>query len=205
MSETQFEQRWYAVYCKHRHERVVSDWLAAKGFTTYVADYHARVKWGTRLRETRKNLLPGYAMVRTKMDSKSYLGILKTPGVVKLVGNPWPRPSWIPDDQIESLRLLLQSREKFQEVPYWRFGEPVEVMAGPLAGVRGLYTGAANRENSVIVSIDLFQRSVAVEVEAQCLHRLEALAAASRGREEGFWTYGTEPVDSRVRSMAQAR
>jgi transcription antitermination factor NusG len=201
MLETQLENHWYAVYCRHRHERAVSDWLAAKGFTTYVADYQTRVKWGRRLREARKNLLPGYAIVQTKMDSKSYLDILKTPSVAKLVGNPWPRLSWIPDDQIESLQLLLRSREKFQEVPYWRSGQPVEVVAGPLAGLRGSYCSKANRRDFVIVSIDLFQRSVAVEVEADYLQRLGPLEVPSQDEVRRLWGCEIEPVNSRAGSM----
>ena len=165
------DKHWYAVYCKSRHERVVGERLARKGFATYVADFLARTRWGTRVREIPKNLLPGYVMVRAAMDDRKYLEILRTESVVKLVGNPWPRLSWIEDEQIESLRLLLRSREHIEETAYWRSGERVEVVGGPLAGLRGLFAGTANRRHHVIVSIDLLQRSVSVEVDTKYVRR----------------------------------
>jgi transcription antitermination factor NusG len=57
-------------------------------------------------------------------------------------------------------------------VPYWRAGEHVEVVGGPLMGLYGLVAGSANRKHRVIVSIDLLQRSLAVEVDAQFLRRV---------------------------------
>jgi len=172
-------RRWYAVYCKHRHERAAAERLASRGFPIYLPEYHTRVKWGARQREVKKNLMPGYLFVQAKMDVGNYVRVLQTPSVVKLVGNAWPRLSWIPEEQMESMRLVLESREKFEEVAYWRVGDQIEVVAGPLAGLRGLYAGEGNHKGSVIVSIDLLQRSVSVAVNAADLRLVSALRAAS--------------------------
>lgn len=171
--------RWYAVYCKSRHERAVSKHVAEKGLSAYVADYETRVLWGRRARRVLRNLLPGYVLLRVNMDSRSYLTILQTPGVVRLVGSHWPRLSWIPDEQMESLQRVLRSQTAFMEVPYWHTGDKVEVSDGPLAGVQGYVAGGTNRANHVVVSIDLLQRSVAVEVEASSLRRLESATGAA--------------------------
>ena len=137
------------------------------------------MKWGARQREVKKNLVPGYLFLQAQMDAGNYHRVLQTPSVVKLVGNSWPRLSWIPEEQIESVRLVLESREKFEEVAYWRVGDKVEVVAGPLTGLRGLYAGASNHKGSVIVSIDLLQRSVAVSVSATDLRLVSPLRAVS--------------------------
>jgi len=155
---------WYAVYCKHRHERAVRDRLVGLNLSAHVADYQARVRWGSRQRTTTKNLLPGYVLVHEEMTPAKYLRVLQAPGVVRFVGNPWPWLSWIPEDQMESIRLLLRSREEFADVSFWREGDQVEVLAGPLAGLRGYYGGSAGRWASVVVSVDLLQRSVSVRV-----------------------------------------
>ena len=172
------ELHWYAVYCKHRHDRTVAAHLARRGLPTYVADVHTRARWGSRQRSTRRNLLPGYVLVRAAMDLAAYIAILQTPGVVQIVGNPWPRLSWIPDEQMTSLQVLLRSREQFEEVVYWRLGDKVEVVVGPLAGMCGLFAGMANGKDRVIVSLDLLQRSVSVAVNAGELRRVWPLAAA---------------------------
>ncbi len=99
---------------------------------------------------------------------------LQTPSVVKFVGNHWPNLSWIPEEQVESLRLLFGSRENFAEVPYWKAGDRVEVVGGPLLGMKGHVVAGEKRKQRVIVSIDLLRRSVAVEVDAANLRALPA-------------------------------
>ncbi|MCL4708162.1 hypothetical protein KJ068_23640 [bacterium] len=164
-------EHWYAIYCKSRHERIVRDRLTAKGIENYLADYVTRVKWGTRLRKFKKNLLPGYVLVRANMQPDIYLTILQTQSVVKFVGRPWPRLSWIPDEQVRSLRLLLESHQQFEEIPYFKAGERVEVIVGPLAGLQGFIQGPANPKHRVIVSIALLRRSVSIEIDACLLRR----------------------------------
>lgn len=168
------QERWYALHCKSRHERQVDLRLRAKGVATYLAECESLAQWGARRRKVKKNLLPGYILVHTHMEARRHLEILQTAGVVKIVGKPWPHLSWIPQEQVASLRLMLGSQLPVEEVPYWNLGDRVEVMAGPLAGLRGYVTINDQRRNRVIVSIDLLRRSVAVEVEAQLLRPAEA-------------------------------
>jgi transcription antitermination factor NusG len=167
------DEHWYAVYCKSRHERRVHDRLTVKGVASYLADYETRVQWGARLRKFRKNLLPGYVLVQARLDPKIYLAILQTESVVKFVGRPWPKLSWIPDEQVQSLRLLLESSHQFEEIPYFNAGDKVEVIAGALAGLQGLINGPANPKHRVIVSIELLRRSVALEIDACLLRRVQ--------------------------------
>jgi transcription antitermination factor NusG len=85
----------------------------------------------------------------------------------------------VPEEQILSLQLLLKSQEKFESVAYWRVGDGVEVVAGPLKGARGVYAGMANQQGRVILSIDLLQRSLSVEVDASDLRWVRPLQIAS--------------------------
>ncbi len=166
------QDHWYALHCKSRHERQVDARLRAQGLTTYLAEHEAIAVWGARRRKVKKNILPGYVLVRAKMAAHTHLSILQTTSVVKIVGKPWPRLSWIPDEQIESLRLMLGAQVPVEEVSYWNLGDRVEVTSGPLTGLRGYVTTNEHRRNRVIVSIDLLRRSVAVEVEAQLLREV---------------------------------
>jgi transcription antitermination factor NusG len=150
-----------------------------KSITTYLAEREMRVRWGERWRKVRVNLLPGYVLVQAEMNPRIYLEILQTQSVVKFVGNPWPNLSWIPDEQVESLRLLLGSNAPIEDVPYWCSGESVEVIGGPLTGLRGVIAGWAHRKNRVIVSIDLLRRSMAVEVDASLLRSVKRMSVAA--------------------------
>lgn len=171
--------RWYALYCKSRHEHKVNARLVAKGFKTYLADFKTRAQWGTRIRKTRRNLLPGYVLVQAQIDSSTYLQILQTESVLNFVGHAWPQLSWIPNEQVENLRRVLESGEHFEETTYWQRGERVEIIAGPLRGVQGLIAGLTNRQNRVIISIDLLKRSLAVEVDSCFLRRLPSVHACT--------------------------
>jgi transcription antitermination factor NusG len=167
---------WYAIYCRHKHERVVNDVLATKGILSYLAEYETRVQWGTRCRKVRKNMLPGYVLVNMPAhDSELYLHVLQTHGVVKFVGKPWPQLSAIPTEQIDSVKALLGSQNVFEETAYFSAGEPVKVFAGPLAGMVGRIMHATCRKSRVVISIDLLQRSVAVEVDSDYLQRLQPI------------------------------
>lgn len=171
---------WYAIYCRHKHERVVHDVLTAKGINSYLAEYETRAQWGTRLRKIRKNLLPGYVLVQMPArDSEIYLSVVQTHGVVKIVGRPWPQLSAIPVEQIESVKLLLGSQKYFEETAYFSAGESVEVIAGPLAGLTGRVIDSTSRRSRVIISIDLLHRSVAVEVDPALLRHSQALQRAA--------------------------
>ncbi|MGH7495678.1 MAG: transcription termination/antitermination protein NusG [bacterium] len=174
MSATLRGESWYAIYCISRHERQVNERLNAKGISTFLAEALMRVQWGSRIRKVNKNLLPGYVLVHAQMDPDTYLRALQTPSVVKFVGNPWPNLSWIPDEQVDSLRLLLGSGETFSETPYWKSGDRVEVIAGPLMGLKGLVVTGESRRQRVIVSLDLLQRSLAVEVDSANLRALRS-------------------------------
>lgn len=165
--------RWYAIYCKSRHERQAHLKLLSKGIETFMADYETCAQWGTRRRQVKKNLLPGYLLVRFDKTVQLYYEILQTSGVVKFVGGAWPQLSFIPDEQVESLQALLSSEQPFVEVPYLNVGDKVEVMAGPLAGLRGRVFAAKAHRNRLIVSIDLLQRSVQVELDSSLLARAE--------------------------------
>ncbi len=171
-------EHWYALHCKSRHERQVEMRLRGQGFTTYLAEHEVLAQWGARRRKVKKNILPGYVLVRAQMEARAHLSILQTTSVVKIVGKPWPRLSWIPDEQVASLQLMLGAQLPVEDVAYWSLGDRVEVIAGPLAGLRGYVATNDQRRKRVIVSIDLLRRSVAVEVEAHLL-RAAALEVAA--------------------------
>ena len=179
------DTQWYALYCRSRHERMVHERLQEKGYDSYLADYRTRMKHGMRLRIVEKNLLPGYVLINAAITPKVFLDILQTKSVVHFVGRSWPDLSWIPVDQVESLKLLLNSQQRFEEICYCTRGDAVEVIAGPLAGLRGLFAGEANRKDHVIVSLDLLRRSLAVAINPNLLRRLPVSSASLAHADSG--------------------
>lgn len=158
---------WYAVYTQSRHEAKVEKVLQQKGMQVFLP----RVITTSRRRD-RKCLLklplfPGYIFVRTFLDSPEYLEILKAPGVVRLLGNGSPIP--VAEETVDSVRAIVDSNQPFYPCPYLKAGTQVRVLEGPLAGVIGVIRGHKDKMRRLIVSVEMFKRSVAVELDGEAV------------------------------------
>ncbi|HZE89730.1 MAG TPA: hypothetical protein VE404_09285, partial [Verrucomicrobiae bacterium] len=82
-----------------------------------------------------------------------------------ILGQSWDRLEVVPDHEIEAVRRILDARVDPIPYPYVREGERVAIRRGPLAGVEGILLRFDAARGLFIVSVELFQRSLAVEVD----------------------------------------
>jgi transcriptional antiterminator NusG len=153
---------WYAVWTRSRHEQVVREQLERKGLEAFLPTITRWSRWKDRKKQVDWPLFPGYCFVR--FDGTDRLSVLKCTGVVNIVsfdGDIAP----IPENEIESIRRLLESDLQFDSCPMIREGMTVEVTHGPLKGVVGrlVRKGAHAR---LVLSVDLIGQAVSVEVDA---------------------------------------
>jgi transcription antitermination factor NusG len=78
------EYPWYAVRTRSNCEQTVSEVLKQKGLTEFSPFYVARRRWSDRTKRVRLPLFPGYLFCR--FDPLDRLPVLRTPGVVNIVG-----------------------------------------------------------------------------------------------------------------------
>jgi len=109
-------------------------------------------------------LLPGYLFVRTDMNPYHYWDIIKTYGVVRVIGIKG-KPVPVKDDEIASLRILDGTDRTVSNQAYIKQGDRVMIMEGALKGLTGYYVKHKGKSDKVVVSIELLQRSLAVEIE----------------------------------------
>jgi transcription termination/antitermination protein NusG len=159
------EARWYAAYTKSRHEKTVAGQLQSKGIETFLPLYETLRRWKNGTHLVQLPLFPGYAFARFALAAR--LPVLKIPGVVRLVGFSG-MPAAIEDDQVESLRQALANGVSAEPHPYLTEGRRVRITAGPLAGREGILVRRQGLVR-VVLSIDLIQRSVLVDVNAESL------------------------------------
>jgi transcriptional antiterminator NusG len=153
---------WYAIWTRSRHENVVRDQLAQKGYEAFLPTIPRWSRWKDRKKKIDWPLFPGYCFAR--FDGRERLPILKCTGVVNIVafnGDIAP----IPDFEIEGIKRLVESDLQFDPCPLIREGMMVEVMHGPLKSVVGrlLRKGAHAR---LVLAVDLIGQAVSVEVDA---------------------------------------
>ena len=157
--------RWYALYVRSRHERVVEGGLKGKGYSAFSPFYRTKRKRVDRVAEVDVPLFPGY--VFCLFDSNKRLPILMTPGIVGIVG-PGHRPEPVDDVEIASIRTLALSGRPVQPWPFLRSGQRVRLQDGPLLGAEGIFLRVKD-ECHLVVSITLLQRSVSVVVEKEAV------------------------------------
>jgi transcription antitermination factor NusG len=159
---------WYAAYTKHQHEKKVADYLANVGFEVFSPVYVAAHRWKDRTQMVTLPLFPCYVFLRADLARK--LEILRAPGVFGLVGNGG-RASSIPDGDLDMVRRVTADRTRVAPHPYLKCGDRVRVCVGPLVGAEGILIKVKNRYR-VVVSVELLQKAVAVEVDLSVLERL---------------------------------
>ncbi len=162
--------KWYALHTRSRFEQKVYDGLSAKSLETFLP----RIQIMSRRKDRRKKLLvpliPGYVFVRTDLDPEEHLLILKTVGIVRMVsfkGQPIPAK----DEEISSLMVLDGTDRTVQNRAYMEKGDRVMIMEGPLKGLVGFYL-RHGKKDKVVVSVELLQRSMEVEIEGWSLEKI---------------------------------
>jgi transcriptional antiterminator RfaH len=90
--------------------------------------------------------------------------ILNIPGAVRFVGFEG-RANPIPDEQIQYVRKFLEASISIDPYPYMQVGSRVEVVAGPLKGIRGILVEKRGRFRFVI-QVDLIRQAVSAEIDA---------------------------------------
>jgi transcription antitermination factor NusG len=117
-------------------------------------------------------LLPGYVFVHTDLNPTQYLDILKTVGVVRMVGFEG-KPIPASEEEISSLKILDGTDRTVQNRAYMKRGDLVMIMEGPLKGLIGFYLRHKGKSEKVVVSIELLRRSLAVEIEDWALEKIQ--------------------------------
>lgn len=154
--------RWYALWTRSRHEKIVRDHLASEGVEQLLPTMKRLSRWQDRRKEIEEPLFPGYCFARFALENR--LPVLKVPGVAGIVGGV-NGPEAIPEAEMESVRALITSFLSYDAHPYLREGMEVEVIRGPLAGLKGILL-QKKKHYRLVISVHLIQQSASVEIDA---------------------------------------
>lgn len=161
------QANWYAVHTVARHEKRVRQLLQEKRVMTFlplVAETH---RWTDRNSRIEVPLFSCYLFVQISASPQNRIQVLQTPGVRGVVGNgEYGTP--VGDQEIESLRRAVDARAELHAHPFVSAGTRVRIRGGALDGVEGVATGEGT-DRTVVLSVELLQRSVSVRVEGYSL------------------------------------
>lgn len=153
---------WFAVHTRSKCEKKVASQLDDSQIKCFLPIVKEIRTWSDRRKVIDQPLFPGYVFVRIPSEDRARVSVLRTSGVVGFVGVQGQGIP-IPDPEIENIQTLLSSRVPFEPYPFLCVGQKVRIRGGYLDGIEGILA-AKNSDWSVVISIDLIQRSLAVQV-----------------------------------------
>jgi transcription antitermination factor NusG len=163
-SESNLEvPRWYAIRTRGRSEITVDAQLHAYGLETFLPLYGEVRRWSDRRKAIRLPLFQGYTFLRAMASAEIRSLVLRSAGVINFV-NAMGNPVAISDREIEGIRLLAERGISFTPCAFVSIGTKVRVRGGALDGLVGILVGR-NSDCSLVISVDLIQRSVALRVQ----------------------------------------
>ena len=168
-SEDRSTPPWYALYTRSHCEQLVCDQLTSTGFHTFLPKIEAWSRRAGKRHLIVVPLFPGYLFLQHALDKSSYLEVRKARGLVRILGDGWDQPSRILDAEIEAVQTILEAAMPVMPHPYLREGQRVRVAQGPLRGIEGILIQSKPAKGLLIVSIDLLQRSVTVEIDCSAV------------------------------------
>lgn len=164
-SEKSPEAQWFAIWTQSHCEPLVRDQLRARGFNAYLPTMRTWSRRAGKQHLVPRPMFPGYLFVHRAMDKRSYVEILKTRGIVRILGGGWDRLEPVPDNEIESLQRVLSTDLPVLPHPYLRAGQRVRIQDGSLAGLEGILVRSRPNRGVVVLSVDLLRQSIAVELD----------------------------------------
>jgi transcription antitermination factor NusG len=156
------QECWYAAYTCANHEKRVAQELVVREVEHFLPLYRSVRRWRDRRVELELPLFPGYVFVHLALRDR--LRVVQIPSVVRLVGFDG-LPATLPDAEMEKLRVGLSRSLRAKPHPFLNVGRRVRIIGGPFSSLEGILKRKKSKWR-VVVSLDLIQRSVAVDVDA---------------------------------------
>ncbi|MBN2419393.1 MAG: UpxY family transcription antiterminator [Deltaproteobacteria bacterium] len=164
--------KWYAVHTRSKFEQKVYDGILGKSIEVFLPKIQVMSRRKDRIKKILIPLIPGYVFVNTTLDPEEHLSILKTVGVVQFVafkGRPVPAR----DEEIQSLMILNGTDRTVQNRAFMQTGDRIRIMDGPLKNLTGFYLRHKGQSDKVVVSVELINRSMEIDIEGWALEKLD--------------------------------
>lgn len=158
----QAESSWFAVQTRPRHEKKVAHSLQEKEIKAFLPLFSSTHCWSDRRRVVHAPLFPSYLFVQISDTQDMRVPILRTTGVLGIVGNRGIGAT-IPEEQIQAVQAILEQGIPFTSFPFLNAGQRVRIRGGSLDGLQGILL-AKNGDESLVVSVEIIQRSLAIRV-----------------------------------------
>ena len=166
---------WYVIHSYAGYEKKVRDNLNNRKVSLHMEDFIfqievpeeevTEIKNGQR-KQVKRNIYPGYVLVRMDLTDESWSCVRNTPGVTGFVGNSH-HPSPLPLSEAEKMlmpRELKKTMKPDVKVVDFSVGESVTVMDGPFATLPATISEIMPEQAKLKVLVSIFGRETPVEL-----------------------------------------
>jgi transcriptional antiterminator NusG len=166
---------WYVIHSYAGYEKKVKGNLVNRIQSLNMEDYIFQIevpeeeimeiKNGQR-KMVKRNIYPGYVLVRMELTDESWSAVRNTPGVTGFVGNAH-HPSPLSMDEVEKIlapRPVKKSDKPDIKVVDFEVGESVTVMDGPFATLPASISEIMPEQAKLKVLVSIFGRETPVEL-----------------------------------------
>lgn len=166
-----FQEAWYVIYTKPRHEKKVAAELEYLNITHYlpmkkmIREWHDRKKW------VEVPVFPSYLFVRIK-DQKEFYNCLTVYGVLKYV-RFGKQIAILNDKVVDDIRRLITHGEDIEDSDgCFKSGQQLVIKDGPLAGISCEVIQLHNKRK-ILVRIHMLRRNLLMSISAEKLVHLQ--------------------------------
>lgn len=140
-----------------------------KGIETFLPSVKRLRHWKDRKKLVDFPLFPGYLFVSMNASPEAYINVLKTRGAVYLISTEAGYPTPVAPEEINSLRLIIESGQELDIYPHLKESTLVRVKRGPLQGAEGMIENNLG-QYIFLVNINLLGRSIGVKIHAEDMY-----------------------------------
>lgn len=161
MTFKNYQLPWFAIQVRTCREKNTSLFLEKMGYEHFLPVSKCIHRWSDRMKQIEEPLFPGYLFCR--MSPNHRLPVLSAPGVIQIVSvGKVPIP--VEEEEVEGIRRAVENGLTVTPSPYLQVGDVAQIVQGPLRGLTGIIL-RTNSQLKLVLSVNLLQRSVAVEVD----------------------------------------
>ena len=164
------DKQWIVVRSKPRSEKVAYSELVKKDIEAYLPLLKERRKWSDRKKWVEFPLFSSYLFAR--IDIKDSIFVLQTQGVNTIV-KFGKQIAIVQNSVIEAIRLAMEGGYELEPVEYFVEGNIVEVVAGPMKGIKGI-VAKLKGQNRLIIKIDAIQQALSIQIESKFIRNLNS-------------------------------
>jgi transcription antitermination factor NusG len=169
------EKQWFALRTRARHEKVVRQRLSHLGFEQLLPTLRRLSQWKDRKKLIEEPLFPGYCFAR--FFGLDRITVLEVPGVAYIVSRG-ESPEPVPQDEITALSRLTTSGLQYEPCVSLDEGTLVEIIRGPLSGIKGRFIRRRSH-HYVTIGVQLLGQGATVRINADDVMAIKSPVRAS--------------------------